>query len=61
MGTREDSDCMKIIQSTELDHVIHIMNPYSFPWFIADGWALDLALGKQTEAAVSICLTRSVL
>jgi hypothetical protein len=49
-----------MILSSELDQVICVMRSFSFPWFIAGGWALDLAFGKQTRTHedVDVCCFR---
>jgi hypothetical protein len=48
------------VSSPELDRILRLMEGFHYPWFIAGGWALDLACGRQTRAHddVDLCLFR---
>jgi hypothetical protein len=37
-----------LVNSPPLSDVVDVKQ-FPFPWFIAGGWALDLAIGKQTR------------
>jgi Aminoglycoside-2''-adenylyltransferase len=40
---------MTIINDPQLNRIAVIMKESKFPWFIAGGWAIDLAIGKKTR------------
>jgi hypothetical protein len=52
-----------LIFSPQLDSVVEVMKPFPYPWFIAGGWALDLAFGEQTRKHedVDLCCFREDL
>lgn len=52
-----------MIFSPQLDLVVEVMKPFPYPWFIAGGWALDLAFAKQTREHedVDLCCFREYL
>lgn len=52
-----------LIISPQLNLVVEVMNSFPRPWFIAGGWALDLAYGEQTREHkdVDLCCFREDL
>jgi len=37
------------VNDTQLDRLLEIMSGSGFPWFIAGGWAIDMAIGRKTR------------
>ncbi|GIP30528.1 hypothetical protein J23TS9_56580 [Paenibacillus sp. J23TS9] len=40
---------MSRINSSQLNFIMNEMKSFNFPWFIAGGWSIDLAIGRQTR------------
>lgn len=40
---------MITINDPQLDRIFHIMSNSNFPWYIAGGWSIDLAIGRKTR------------
>jgi hypothetical protein len=40
---------MSLLNSDKLSFILNEMKNFKFPWFIAGGWSIDLAIGNQTR------------
>jgi hypothetical protein len=40
---------MSVVNDPQLDRIFEIMENCKFPWYIAGGWSIDLAIGRKTR------------
>jgi hypothetical protein len=40
---------MSVVNDPQLDRISEIMKNSKFPWYIAGGWSIDLAIGRKTR------------